>query len=139
MKKMSLMLSALVMLLGLAACDSTPKGVVGEAGEALENNDLAAFSRTLTGDALAKYGNAEGMQALRTELQGQEWFISSEQLMYKDRCGNRCTRRVYDIQVTAPTAAFVRNAEVVCRTIETVDPKTRATTYSTKCRISQFN
>lgn len=144
MKKIGLALLSVTMLLGLAACDNTPEGILGDAGKALQENNFTAFTRTLTGDALAQYGNSEGMQALRRELRGQDLSVSRTDLTFRDRCGNRCVRRVYAVQVVGKSSANgrterIKNAEVICKSIESIDPKTRASSYNTKCRISQFN
>jgi hypothetical protein len=70
MKKLALLTLSLVALTGLSACNdySTPSGVVATAGRALEKDKAKTFKRTLTGEALARYGNDEDMAALRAEL-----------------------------------------------------------------------
>ncbi len=74
MKKILSIAVAACLMAGLSACNDTtsPEGVVQMAAKALNENNLKDFTQTLSGNALAAYGNAEGMAKLKEKLNGYE-------------------------------------------------------------------
>jgi hypothetical protein len=71
MKRILLVLSSCATLaLGLGGCDnSTSRGIVGSAYQALERGDFTAYSSTFTEEARASYGNQQWFSYLRQEFQ----------------------------------------------------------------------
>jgi hypothetical protein len=74
MKRVLLVLVCAAALTGLTGCNdyTTPQGIVGTAYKALSKDNVKTFKRTLTGDALARYGNLAGMVDLQKRFAGRE-------------------------------------------------------------------
>lgn len=88
-------------LFGLAGCVdySSPKGIVGSAYKALSKNDTKAFTRTLAGEALDRYGNLEGMIVLQRELAGLDVKIGKVTLTGTERENRRVELEKYTVDV----------------------------------------
>lgn len=83
MKNALLVLAALTAVACLSACNyfDSPEAVLGSAYTDLQKNDLKAFRETLTGKALASYGNADAMAKLRAELAGLQLKTGEKQYL----------------------------------------------------------
>ncbi len=88
-------------LFGLAGCVdySSPKGIVGSAYKALSKNDTKAFTKTLSGEALDRYGNLEGMIVLQRELTGLEVKVGKVTLTGTERENRRVELEKYTVDV----------------------------------------
>lgn len=120
-KNLVIVLSALVAAFALAGCNdlSTPEAALGSAFKAIKKNKLGAFKATLSGDALAQYGNAEGLKALATQLSGLKVSLGNKQYLWNRRVSHRHDRYSYslDILVKAEgqaTESRFKTAFVVC-------------------------
>lgn len=72
-----------VLILGtfsLSACNdfSTPKGVIGTAYQALKENKVKTFKKTLGDAALSQYGNEAGMATLQTLIVGKDLMAGAD-------------------------------------------------------------
>lgn len=71
-------------LTGCRANNSTASGAVAVAYNALQWNSLDLLRQVLAGDALERYGNAEGMAKLKAEYQGYR-LLSNRATLIRSR------------------------------------------------------
>lgn len=145
-----MIMTALVAVLGLAGCVdlNSPESALGSAYTAVQKGNLADLRETLTGDALAQFGNAAGLAKLQKTVLGLEVRLGHKQYIWGKDVGVRHKLYAYSVQVLAKTkdaAKFGRllTATVVCdwkagqvehaRSIDTSTPET------TDCRIAELN
>ena len=93
---------AAVLSMALAGCSDfgSPQGVLGTAFSALKKEKVKTFKRTLTGEALEKYGNLVGMGELAAEIQGQDLSLGTIVLKSVEKnARGHDVRRVYSVEV----------------------------------------
>lgn len=128
---------------------STPSGVLEISMEALQENNLERFRSTLTGTALAEFGNELGMSRMRQKLSAfvkldtanlqkistvktgpNQWLTTST----IDVIGASLESEAPHVWVGAATTLCVSKQVLVHRPKHRVEVKKK-----TECRISEFN
>ena len=115
MKKVILTVCGLFMITALSGCygdDSTPGGVLGLAGDALQKNNLNEFASVLIDNALEKYGNLPGMESLRSDLGTGNLSVGNPTLISQSSCGSGCTLKYYEVEILGSNKT--ETAEVTC-------------------------
>lgn len=107
--------------IGFAGCNElgSPEGVLGSAYKDIQKGKLSAFRATLSGDALATYGNAAGLAQLKQELAGLNVSLGSSKLIWSSTEDFSEKTYIYELDVLAKTkdaATYSRfkTATVVC-------------------------
>ena len=118
------LLVCVVAATGLTGCNdyTTPQGIVGTAYNALKNDKVKTLKRSLTGDALARYGNTAGMVELQKRFAGRELRAGATVLVGVERNARGWDKsRFYAVDVMSRAAGraddeFTREtrADVYC-------------------------
>lgn len=133
----------------LSGCDGSPKGVIGDAAQAIESGQLSEFQRTLTPEAKKTLGTQETLARLRVILASvdQDRSSSYEQLsstqtscVWNSRCLS-ASLDAYGLSVFTKSDASVESLpvlkiEILCQ-VET-NPGMKEGSQSTiqECKIS---
>jgi len=145
MKKISSFVLACLACMGLSACNdySSPQAVVGSAYAALSKNDLKSFRKTLQGEALEQFGNAEGMALLQNEFQGEPTL--GKTTFVSERDGTYGDYQTYNVEFFVRqegSTAKVYDATVFCvvrqRVRRTGDPYADPFVETLNCKISDL-
>lgn len=94
-------IAALVAAIGLSGCDdvSSPKATLATAYKALQKDKLKTFRSTLSGEAAAQYGSADGMAKLKGELAGLELSFGDERYLSTRQLSTRRKLHTYTVEV----------------------------------------
>lgn len=147
-------------LLGGCKDDTSPENVVKLAGKAIYDRELGKFQNTLTGDALAQYGNYAGMTHLRMlfpndkddvkvsdafrvnaapAIPGADVFVVQVAAKLEHRGG---LRPVLEAQTDCVTSEsyVTRPAPIECigSNCWEIGPPSNQVVYETHCRISRI-
>lgn len=109
----------MVALAGCRADNTTAAGTVSVAYSAVNAGNLAKLRLVLAGEALERFGNAEGLTQLRNEYTGYTLLSNRStlvsQLNYRD---GRAAQRTYTVEVRGKKESEVQerviSADVVC-------------------------
>lgn len=103
----------------LGGCDepSSPRGAVQRAAVALLSKDDAALRSSLSGSALRRFSEHEGVQALEHALRGRDLELAPAKLRYRDEHVAGFDRlRVYSVAVQEKAGGQVAlEAMVLCQ------------------------
>ncbi len=102
-KNLVLVLALLAALLGLSACNdlSSPESTLASAATAAGKNNLKDLRETLSGDALATYGNPAGMATIQKALAGFEVKTANKKYLGGRRLNYRHEVYTYSLDVLA--------------------------------------
>ncbi len=103
-------------MIGLMGCKdfSSPRGVVGTAGEAIKKNKLADFQETLTGNAMKEWGSAAGMAKLQQKIAGiKKVKLQRPALLSSVSTGHWMWNEVHNVQILGD-GSLLGDATTLC-------------------------
>ncbi|OFZ79183.1 MAG: hypothetical protein A2583_00640 [Bdellovibrionales bacterium RIFOXYD1_FULL_53_11] len=118
MKKSVIVICSFIAASLLAGCNSynTPEGVLNMAMKALKKNNHKMFFKTLAGDAKLLYGDQEGFDNLRAELQKKKLVPFPKDLL-GTRLEDACTVKQFNVTVddVSRDKARLIHVAITCR------------------------
>jgi hypothetical protein len=123
MKRPAATIAIITCLFGLSACydDTSPKGILASAYDALQKNDTKVFTKTLSGRAKRSFGTLDGMIKLQNAMKDYDVTVANVLLRESSREPNGNETKVYDADivgrpagVTDATYSRLITAQIAC-------------------------